>query len=74
MSHLRTSIIPVVPSDRKFTFETAQCERLLQENAQKRLNEIIRDLQREAYKRSVPRPRAASEIVRNSEQYQPIAS
>lgn len=64
--------MPILPTEPKFAFETAEYDRLLQEDAQKRLNNILDRLQRETMSRRafLGIGDAASEIVRISEQHQ----
>ena len=65
-------IMPVLPTDPKFAFETAEYERLLHEDAQQRLNNIVRELEREGMgsRAFLGHGDAASVIVRISEQQQ----
>jgi len=65
------SIMPVLAADPTFVFENAEYERLLNEDAQKRLNDIVDELQREGItsRAFLGHGDAAGEIVRISEQY-----
>lgn len=65
-------IMPVLPTEPKFAFQTAEYESILHDDAEKRLNSILEELRREdiASRAFLGRGDAASEIVRVSEQHQ----
>jgi len=65
-------IIAALPTEPKFASHTAEYERLLHEDTQERLNEIVRDLEQQSIisRAFVGFGDAASEIVRFSEQHQ----
>jgi len=65
-------IMPVLPTEPKFAFQTAQYESLLYDDAEKRLNNLLEEVRREglASKAFLGRGDAAAEIVRVSAQHQ----